>query len=878
MSTLKFKSISLAAPNDSTSNLAAAAVSEDGRLFVWGKGTDDLILGKNQNVSTPTQLKVQDNRKISSVVLSSSWSCFVDSCSAWRHGLFGFALDESGSLLAWGGGEAVTNKYAQYARYGGTPSPIAALAGTSYVSMRPSNTSGVLYEKLLLRTSSGEVSRWDFKTVTYTTSCSSTCVYTFANSAPVVIGTFSSGFIVGNNYSPTGSSYGFFDINSAGKVVFTPIDSSGVLGVNELITLPNGRTAKELTGNGLALANDGTIWNVSQSKYSFYETRVPLLAKPVTRFASSSYIVGSTGHLFALNPYGTPSGSCATNTDRNYYYSSDQTRRVASTGQFGPAFTEDSFMVGLDSPRERNFLVGAETWGREPRPGYDDSGQFEPLYVRPGVQIDLFSYFKSQCEIDSSKLTVKWDLNDDGEFETTGTAGAVEKSTTYSTTARAASPDQERQAYDGLPDAYRQSKVTLSASNIGGALLQGGGRFLGLQVTSPYGTTKQRIPVIAVPEKPSGRVGVSVNTAARFTDSAEVEIGVVWPEGATSMVIANDGSFSDAVEVPVAPKVRWNLPSGGSGLLASTVYVRFSTLSGYDGAWSNYESEYNYTDDIVLDLSPPEVSSVSAASGETAQARASSEFARSLSVERLATSNAVTQTALVSLSALDAVSGVAAVQITSDPAVPGPERAYSRQFRVAVDRGTVAVRAKDNVGHWSDWQYARVSGFVATPEAPSVVPVSPEVVPPAAKPSKPEAAPSVEKPESKVPASVEVSTPAVAVPEVAPSQPSTVILLNPFVAAIAKVPTSTATAVLKGKTASISVSVPSSLAKTCTTKVVKGKKVSTCKAAAIVVSVSGGATKTYSAKSGSNAFKMPAKKGATVTIKVGGKVIKKIKL
>jgi hypothetical protein len=42
--------------------------------------------------------------------------------------------------------------------------------------------------------------------------------------------------------------------------------------------------------------------------------------------------------------------------------------------------------------------------------------------------------------------------------------------------------------------------------------------------------------------------------------------------------------------------------------------------------------------------------------------------------------------------------------------------------------------------------------------------------------------------------------------------------------------------------------------------------------------VSGGATKTYSAKSGSNAFKMPAKKGATVTVKVGGKVIQKIKL
>jgi hypothetical protein len=164
----------------------------------------------------------------------------------------------------------------------------------------------------------------------------------------------------------------------------------------------------------------------------------------------------------------------------------------------------------------------------------------------------------------------------------------------------------------------------------------------------------------------------------------------------------------------------------------------------------------------------------------------------------------------------------------------------------------------DNVGLWSDWQYARVSGFVAIPEVPSIEPGSPVILPPAdkpaipnvEKPSTPEVAPSVDKPESKAPA------------------PTVVI----------KVPTSTATAVLKGKTASISVSVPSSLAKTCTTKVVKGKKVSTCKAAAIVVSVSGGATKTYSAKSGSNSFKMPAQKGATVTIKVGGKTIKKIKL
>jgi hypothetical protein len=217
-------------------------------------------------------------------------------------------------------------------------------------------------------------------------------------------------------------------------------------------------------------------------------------------------------------------------------------------------------------------------------------------------------------------------------------------------------------------------------------------------------------------------------------------------------------------------------------------------------------------------------------------------------------------TALVSISALDGVSGISAVQVTTDPAVPGPERTYARQYRVTADRGTVAVRAKDNVGHWSDWNYARIDGFVAAPEEPSLVPgIPPSRAPAAGVPAT--------GPISPTPgASPIADAPAKSPNTQSPTAPATGV-------AAVKV-----TAVLKGKTASISVSVPSSLAKTCTTKVVKRKKVTTCKAALIAVSVSGGATKTYSAKSGKNAFKVPAKKGATVTIKVGGKIIQRIKL
>jgi large repetitive protein len=92
-------------------------------------------------------------------------------------------------------------------------------------------------------------------------------------------------------------------------------------------------------------------------------------------------------------------------------------------------------------------------------------------------------------------------------------------------------------------------------------------------------------------------------------------------------------------------------------------------------------------------------------------------------------------------------------------------------------------------------------------------------------------------------------------------------------------PTVSASVKLAGTTAKVSVKLPSTLAKTCATKVVKGKKTSVCTPATIVVSVSGGGSKTVKAKAGSNAITVPkAKKGATVTIKVNGKVVEKIKM
>lgn len=838
----------------------AAAIAEDGRLFMWGGGGEDLILGQVQSLSVPRQVAIAGNRRLTSVSFFATNLCLGPSPCTWSYGLYGVALDESGSVLAWGGGSPEGSQiYGNSPRYGGQPAPVASLAGSTFVSIR--QVANYYNSSHLLRNQLGEVFRWHVTTGTWNSSCSSTCVYSFTGMQPVLLGTFSSKFSSGT-FNGAGLSYssGLFDIDGNNKPTFTPVASNGSLGTSVTVDLPGNRSAKELSGS-MVLATDGTIWDISNTRWGIDQVSVPLSARPVSRFASktSRFVIGNSGHIHRVG-WGTElSGNCASRANGDDYETLSFPTRVMSTGQFGPSFTEDAFMLAIDSPNEQNFMTDSSQhiWGRDPRYVYEESGNIEGLSVRPGASVDLYAYFDSKCE-DSSNLSIQWDLNDDGEYETTGTVQNVQSGTTSVTTERAANGEDGE--YLGLASTYRQSKITITSSTIGGAFLQGGGRYIGVQVTSPSGSTKQRIAVIVVPKKPTGRVGVSINAAARFTNSAEVELNVVWPEGSTSMVVSNDGLFADAREIPVATNVRWNLPSSGTGLLPTTVYVRFGSIWPDSGGWSKWENEWNFTDDIVLDLSPPVVSSVSASTNDgssVAQSMSLGEVARGMSQ--------MLQTALVSFSALDAASGISAIQVTDDTAIPGPERAYSTQIRVPVGRGTVAVRAKDNVGHWSNWTYAKVTGFVpqAVVETPNV-PVVPNI--PANVPATP-TAPAVEIPPAVV------QSPAVATP-----QPATPAQVSP-----ANTPSTSSsvatTAKLVGTTAKVSVTIPSALASTCTSKTVKGKKVQTCKPATVVVSTSTGASKTFTAKKGANALTMPkVKKGTTITVKVGGKVVSRVKV
>lgn len=107
---------------------------------------------------------------------------------------------------------------------------------------------------------------------------------------------------------------------------------------------------------------------------------------------------------------------------------------------------------------------------------------------------------------------------------------------------------------------------------------------------------------------PDQEIGVTINAGQNFTNKNSVKLNLVWPDGATSARISNDGGFSSTgtrtsgldLEIP------WVLSSGSSSKSTKIVYVRFSG--------SGIDQTRTYSDDIELDVIAPRISSVQASS------------------------------------------------------------------------------------------------------------------------------------------------------------------------------------------------------------------------------------------------------------------------
>jgi hypothetical protein len=166
-------------------------------------------------------------------------------------------------------------------------------------------------------------------------------------------------------------------------------------------------------------------------------------------------------------------------------------------------------------------------------------------------------------------------------------------------------------------------------------------------------------------------IGVTIDGSEIYTNSTTVRLTVRAPDGATRVRISNDGGFESfrSVKRDERERYRFKLASSGPERLPKTVYVRF------DGP--GLDTSRTFTDDIILDETPPSIRLVRVVRSTQAGIR-------------------------VALKARDRTSGVRKAQFASLRKRPWTRIRYRK--RVTLGGTPHWVRVWDGAGNASRWR------------------------------------------------------------------------------------------------------------------------------------------------------------------------------
>ena len=205
--------------------------------------------------------------------------------------------------------------------------------------------------------------------------------------------------------------------------------------------------------------------------------------------------------------------------------------------------------------------------------------------------------------------------------------------------------------------------------------------------------------VIGTPP-PSGPVGISINDGDFATNDPHVRLDVVWPKGATSAFVSNDGGFGragGATTLPLTAQMPWTLKQTGVYNVPVLVYLRFL------GDGMDYT---DFTADIILDRKPPALQSAELASrGLTPHVVAF--------IQNKNTKKKVPQYA-IRIKAADPIVGVCSIEASSKrsggeivPVTSCHNKGVGHLARTVVVSSTAKpryVRVRNSAGTWSRWQ------------------------------------------------------------------------------------------------------------------------------------------------------------------------------
>ena len=214
-------------------------------------------------------------------------------------------------------------------------------------------------------------------------------------------------------------------------------------------------------------------------------------------------------------------------------------------------------------------------------------GQFGPLYKADQVYIEISGNEITRPNTATSVSVTGWSACDGGA-NITMTADYVGNSIFGDTRTATVSQDGSRST----------STFTFTKTQNGPIYMQ----FKATTAAGLSGTETFFTKVVPAP-LPGRQIGISVNAGARYTNSSNVNLSLVWPDGTTRIYVSNDGGFAPGTvsNYDLQYTIPWVLPPQAVIPLPSIVYARFD----------NDPTTY-YFDDIILDAIQPVLTYASA--------------------------------------------------------------------------------------------------------------------------------------------------------------------------------------------------------------------------------------------------------------------------
>lgn len=580
-----------------TSQAAVFAVASDGYAYGWSTPTDVsydyngttvsfmnmITTTPPRNSGSPTKLELPGGVRVREAVPFTS--CCTNNYGRYIFGVL--VVDEYGRTWTWGSDSNLraANGYA-YQSTPLTPTQIPALVGENVIRLSVSPDG----RRALALTSKGIVYQWF-----YSSSVTPTRVASLAglNITDIQANNYISYAITetGQLYAFNGPGY-LAGVSATGNSIYDALTSATQVNISETVTAimpladPELTAAKTSSGNVYLWGELYSSYNginlqiLTPTRVNLPNSRTASLAGTVNYSSYSSNVVTASDGTWwdiALNAQG----------QLTYFQRSGVASEVRSSVRAFASGAGQAMVLNSGAIYTTNYQIAGTCGPIGTYTRVMSTGQFGPLYKADQIYINVDGNEITRPNTATSVSVTGWSACDGGanitmtaDYIGNNIYGDTRTATVSQDGSRATSTFTFTKTQNG--PVYMHFKATTAA---------------GLSGTETFFTKVVPAPL------PGRQIGISINAGDRYTNSSNVSLSLVWPDGTTKIYVSNDGGFAPGTvsDYDLQYTVPWVLPPQAVIPLPSIVYARFD----------NDPNTY-YFDDIILDAITPVLTYASA--------------------------------------------------------------------------------------------------------------------------------------------------------------------------------------------------------------------------------------------------------------------------